>query len=247
MRYRFSICLCVFLVILITPSLLLAQMNQSKNESVLTSPGQPPTGKISAPPIRMITPGVFEIGGVRLSKREGRVEFEALVNMEKGLLEYLIVGETGKVHESLLRTKIEPFSLQIALLLIGLEGTSNPLAGQGDPRTPEGDPVTIWLKWRDRGKIIELPIEEWVATDKSGTPAKPMDWVFTGSVVMDGIFMAQIEKSIVAIYHDPVGLIDHQSPEGASDENWFVNEKVTPPAGTVVTVTIKKEKKASRP
>jgi hypothetical protein len=240
---RHVIFLC--LVLLLTPALAVGQ--EAKTPSALPSVPSDPSREIKAPAIQMIAPGVFEIGGVRLSKREGRVEFEALVNMEKGLLEYLIVGETGKVHESLLRTKIEPFSLQIALLLIGLEGTTNPLVEQGDPRTPEGDPVTIWLKWIDRGKIIELPIEEWVATDENGTPAKPMDWVFTGSVVMSGIFMAQVEKSIVAIYHDPVAMIDHQSPEGASDENWFVNEKVTPPAGTEVTVTIKKGKKASRP
>ena len=246
MRYRFSICLCIFLVILITPSVLLAQMNQSKNESGLAPSGKRPTGEINAPPIRMITPGQFEIGGVRISKSDGRVEFEAAVNMDKGLLEYLLVGEAGKVHESLLRTRIEPFSLQIALLLMGLEGTTNPLVEQGDPRTPEGDPVTIWVKWVDRGKIIELPIEEWISMDKNGASMKPIDWIFTGSVITEGVFLAQVEKSIVAIYHDPAALIDNPLPEGASDETWFVNETKVPPVGTKVTVTIKKGKKASR-
>jgi len=74
------------------------------------------------PVLTMISPGVFEMGGVRIVKSERQVEFSAVVNMNRGLLEYLIVGASGKVHESLLRTDTEPYCLHIALLLLGLEG-----------------------------------------------------------------------------------------------------------------------------
>ncbi len=196
-------------------------------------------GEIDIPVIKMITPGIFEIGGIYLDKKEGTVEFDSVLNMDKGLLEYLIVGNSGKVHESLLKTEIEPYNLQIALLLIGLEGSMNPLSEQGDPRRPDGDSVRIRVKWENKGKIYERPIEEWVFRKDSNSVLGPTDWVFTGSVISNGVFMAQVEKSIVAVYHDPTAMIDNPMPEGASDEIWFVNEHAVPPIGTKVTVSIK--------
>jgi hypothetical protein len=194
----------------------------------------------------MIEPGIFEIGGVRLLKKECRVEFPATVNMEKGLLEYLIVGNTGKVHESLLRTEVEPYCLQIALLMIGLEGSTNPLAQQGDPRKPEGDPVSIWILWQKGEKREKLRIEQWVFNRANKSPMNPVDWIFTGSIISNGVFMAQVEKSIVAVFRDPVAIIDNPLPEGASDEIWFVNESEVPPVGTGLTVVIQKEAKKNR-
>jgi len=166
--------------------------------------------------------------------------------MDKGLLEYLIVGETGKVHESLLRTRVEPYSLQIALLMIGLEGSTNPLMEQGDPRKPEGDPVSIWIQWKKGGRTESLRIEQWVFNKADGSPMKPTEWIFTGSIISDGVFMAQVEKSIVAVFHDPVAIIDNPLPEGASDEIWFVNESKVPPVGTEVTVIIVMRDKRER-
>jgi hypothetical protein len=214
----------------------------------VTTPSPAVKAEVSSetPAIRMITPGFFEIGGIRLNKQEGIVEFDAAVNMDKGLLEYLIVGNGGKTHESLLRAEIEPYNLQIALLMIGLEGTMNPLSAQGDSRLPTGDPITIWVKWEKNGKIENLQVDKWVADKNAGNAPTTMNWVFTGSIISNGVFMAQVEKSIAAIYHDPIALIDNTSKEGASDEIWFVNEKEVPPAGTKVTVTIRKKGKDGR-
>jgi hypothetical protein len=189
----------------------------------------------------MLAPGVFELGGVRILKKEGRVELPSTVNMDRGLLEYLLVGQSGKLHESLLRTDIEPYCLQISLLLLGLEGTTRPLSGQGDPAKPEGDPVTIWVEWDHKGEAKKARIEEWVTNMEDKTVLKPMHWIFTGSMIMDGVFMAQVDRSMIAIYHDPVALIDNPLTEGASDKIWFVNEGHVPPVGTPLTVVIQRE------
>jgi len=173
-------------------------------------------------------------------KHERQVVFEATVNMEKGLLEYLIVGVSGKLHESLLRTDVEPYCLHIAMLLVGLEGSSNPVSFQGDPKTPEGDRVAIRVEWKSGEETKSARIEEWVLDRKDAAPLKPVEWVFTGSVINDGIFMAQAEKSIAALFHDPVALIDNPLPDGSSDEAWLVREETVPAAGTPVTVTIQK-------
>ena len=200
-----------------------------------------PAHQITPPPLQMMAPGVFEIGQVRIFKREGKVEFPCQVNMQKGLLEYAIVGNFGKVHESLLRTHVEPYSLQIALLLLGLEGTTNPLVMQGDPRKPEGSPVTLWVQWKEGEQVKKARIEDWIINQQDGAVMKSTQWIFTGSVVANGVFMAQTEKSIVAVFHDPVALIDNPLQEGASDKIWFVNDKTVPAAGTEVIVIIQKE------
>lgn len=241
MMVRFIIGLWL-LVFLACPIGALAQQQGGPVQPPPPLPGQP-GHQITPPPLKKIAPGEFEIGGVHLLKNEGKVIFPATVNMDKGLLEYLIVGEAGKVHESLLRTKIEPYSLQIALLLLGLEGTASPLAEQGDPRAPEGDPVTLWISFKQGASTKTIPIEEWVLNQESGKTLMPMTWVFTGSVIAEGIFMAQVEKSIVAVFRDPVAMIDNPLPGGASDEMWFVNEKAVLPVGTEVSVIIRKETK----
>lgn len=214
-------------------------------ENLPLPPLPPPPGdpgrQITPPPLQMVAPGVFEIGEVRIVKKEGKVEFPCQVNMQKGLLEYAIVGNIGKVHESLLRTHVEPYALQIALLLLGLEGTSNPLMMQGDARTPEGSPVSLWVQWKDGDQVKKARMEEWIINQQDGAAMKTTKWIFTGSVVANGVFLAQSEKSIVAIFHDPVALIDNPLQEGASDKIWFVNDKKVPAVGTEVTVIVQKE------
>lgn len=209
-------------------------------EALVVAPPPPPGDGAMAPPppLTMISPGVYEMGGCRILKQENRVEFPAEVNMDKGLLEYVIVENSGKVHESLLRTRVTPYALQISLLLLGVEGSMNPLTEQGQPRTPEGGRVKIWVSWQDKGKGIKVAAENWIT--KGGKSVGQMPWVFTGSVVADGVFLAQIEKSMVALFHDPIALIDHQLSEGASDEIWQVDSAAVPPAGTPVTVIIEK-------
>uniref|UniRef100_A0A832A1I7 Uncharacterized protein n=1 Tax=Desulfacinum infernum TaxID=35837 RepID=A0A832A1I7_9BACT len=190
------------------------------------------------PVVKRVSTGVFDVGGCRLSKAEGWVRFDAVVNMDRGLLEYLIVGDAGKLHESLLKTSVDPYALQIALLLIGLEGSQHPLGAQGERRSPTGDRVTVRVHWTDSSGAHEVPLEQWIHL--KGKPLDDVPWVFTGSMVVDGAFMAEVEKSIVAVYHDPVAMIDHTLDEGADDEVWMVNEKAVPPIGTPVEVVIRR-------
>jgi hypothetical protein len=197
------------------------------------------------PVIEKVSPGIFRIGDVLINKKEHSVSFPAEVNMDRGLLEYLLVRIGGKTHESLLRTKVEPYQLQVAFLLLGYEGTTNPLLGQGDPRIPTGDAVEITVTSADSaGKPAPADYTGWMykIMDNKRVDIPRFDWVYTGSVVKDGRFIAQMEGSIITIYHDPAALVDNASQGGESDKIWFVREGATPPVGTPVTVTIKRKK-----
>ena len=205
--------------------------------------GPPPVqeGQIgnNAPALMYVAPGVFEIGKCRIIKAKGMVEFPASANMKEGLLEYLLVGNTGKLHESLLRTDVEPYALQVALLLSGLEGSLSPLSFQGENKLPEGDAVDIVVRWEENGKEKNARIEDLVLQDKKPVPQVP--WVFTGSIIRDGVFAAQVEKSMIALFHDPVAMIDHRLQSGDNDEGWTVNTQAAPPVGTPMIVTITKK------
>ena len=202
---------------------------------------------LRALPIEKVSPGVFRLGEIRIDKETRSIAFPAKVNMDKGLLEYILVRSSGKTHESLLRTDVDPYHLQIAFLLLGFEGTDRPIAGQGSEEKPKGDPVEITIDYTKRGgdaageRNIRIKTEEWVARKKNGNlrTAGELDWVYTGSVVIQGQFLAQSGGSIIAIFRDPAALIDNASPGGESDEIWFVKEGVVPPVGTPVTIIIK--------
>jgi len=212
----------------------------------LTPPQPPlPLQVRDAPAIERVSPGVFRIGTILINKKDRSISFPAEVNMERGLLEYLLVRIGGKTHESLLRATVEPYQLQVAFLLLGYEGTDKPLAGQGDPRAPTGDALDITVTLPDSsGKPVPANYESWMCKiiDKKILDVPRLEWVYTGSTVFDGRFRAQMEGSIIALYHDPAALVDNASQGGESDKIWFVREGAVPPVGTAVTVTIKPKK-----
>ncbi|MDY6843873.1 MAG: YdjY domain-containing protein, partial [Thermodesulfobacteriota bacterium] len=184
---------------------------------------------VKVPVIRTIRKGLLRIGNVTIHKNEGFVSMKGEVNMNEGLVEYLACGPRGKLHESVLKLDIEPHYLQIALLLIGLEPGKKPLRRQGDPAIPEGDPVEIWVTWMSKDKkMIKHRAEDLILNKKTNTPMKKTQWVFTGSQIIRGRFMAGVEHSIVATYHDPYALLDHTLPAGADDTLYFANPDVVP-------------------
>jgi hypothetical protein len=199
-------------------------------------------------PPELISPGVYRIGDIIVSKAERSISFPAVINMNSGLLEYLLVRSGGKTHESLFRTQVEPYNLQIACLLLDLVGTDKPLPFQGAPDVPKGDQLAIKVSYKDKdGMVREVFPEKWIARvvdEKQYGVVDRLKWTFVGSWIYQGRFMAQVEGSIVALYHDPVAIIDNASPGGEIHNSWFVNEKnVPPPVGTQVTITIKPAKR----
>ena len=210
-------------------------------------PGPPPAvpSQLDAQhknPIKKVAPGIFRLGDIEINKKNKSLSFPVAVNMDKGLLEYLLVRTGGKTHESLFRTEVQPYDLQFAFLLLGFEGTDAPLSFQGDPAKPKGEAVTITVSYtKADGKSVMTHPEDFMVKfiDNKPAPIKKLDWVFTGSAVHNGQFMAQMDGSIVAIYHDPYALLDNASAGGETDKVWFVREGAVPPIGTAMVLTIK--------
>ena len=200
----------------------------------------PDPAAYTLPAIKKISKGIFRIGNIIVNKSKGFVSINGEINMDEGLVEYLACGPRGKLHESVLKLDVDPYYLQIALLLIGLEPGNKPLEFQGDPGIPEGDSVDIWISWTGKDKkTVKHKAEDLIFNKAAKKTMKHTHWVFAGSQVIDGKFMAQVEHSIASTYHDPFAILDHVLSTGGDDTVYFVNKTVVPPKGTPVTFVIK--------
>lgn len=212
--------------------------------------GPPPQASATASVLREIAPGVLEYHGVRLDKKNRRISFPATVNQHEGLMEYLLVNEKGKVHESLLATKVLPHDIHLALLLIGMK--ENAGANSNEPVPPQaidssylraapklkGTPVRLSVAWTEDGKRKEVPAEEWIFNLQTHRIMSPGPWTYNGSLVQDGVFLADQEFSIAAMITDPTALVNNPRDGYDNDEIWEVREKTVPPMDTPVEVSI---------
>src|SRR5260221_13555380 len=94
-----------FLPILVGSMVLLATA-QAQNE--------PPP---ASPIMREVSPGVYEIGQLRLDEKARIVTFPREMNMNTGKLENLRVTEPGNLQDSLLAADVTPNHLDLPLLL----------------------------------------------------------------------------------------------------------------------------------
>ena len=205
----------------------------------------PPAGaqgkakKREKPPIaERITDSVYRVGGALVDTQARTVTCKGAVNMDDGAIEYLAVSPKGKLHESLLKIEVRPLHLQVALLLLELE-PKNVLQRQGDNAAPQGAPIEIRIRWRDKsGTWSEARAEEMVVAMPGRKPMAAQPWVFTGSRILKEGFQADLEGSLVAVWHDPAALMDHTSPNGGNNA-YVVNGKRTPKRGTPVEFVIR--------
>jgi hypothetical protein len=193
------------------------------------------------PPLKKIGPGLFELGQVRLDQRQRTIRFPALLNMNTNLIEYLIVTLSGKTHESLLRTEVEPYQIHVALLLLGAKDAGTNAFPESHAKPLPGDKVTIELSWNVAGKTKRLRAEQCIYNRQTQSPMSKGPWVFNGSRMVEGAFIAQQIGSIVSLMEDPDALINNPRPGREKDDIWEIRSKGLPPLNAAVEVTIKLE------
>jgi len=200
--------------------------------------------------LKEVAPGILDYHGVRLDKKHQRISFAGVVNQHAGLIEYLLVNDKGKVHESLLATKVKPHDIHLAMLLIGLAEDSKPNLNEPLPpsaidsaylhQAPKirGTPVRITLAWTQDGKRREAPADNWIFNLHTNQLMSPGSWTYNGSLVEDGQFLADQELSIIAVITDPTALANNPREGYDDDQIWQIQEKAVPPINTPVEISI---------
>lgn len=210
--------------------------------------GQPAAGK---PNVVDLGGGKYKIGLVTLDKGTRHIWFPAEVNMDEGLLEYAIVHENGKIHESLLHTKTKPLHVNLALKLLRYKGSEELFQILDEDYKPTGkypvvpedvktaSRVEVLLSWKGAGgKPRKATLNELITNTATGAPVGATPWVYGGSYLHEGAFAAETTGDIAAIYTSRASLFNYPGKDREDDTVWVPTSKRTPPVGTKVTVTI---------
>jgi len=202
--------------------------------------GQINVGGESTPTIPAMTKvgdGLYNLGNVKLDLNKKTITMNGKVNMSYGLIELLACTRIGKMHESALVIDVQPIHLQTALILLGLEFGGG-IRYQGDPLTPKGDRVQIWVEWDADNETQRHRAEDLIFNRSKQSQMEHVGWVFTGSRMSNGAFMAQAVGTLITTFRDPDAIIDNPLPDGADDTAYIVNSQVTPPKGTNIRMII---------
>ncbi len=181
----------------------------------------------------------FRFGKAILDDASGTITIPGYINQLQGAIELIACATKGKTHESILVLDVEPIHLQLAMIRLGLTALQ-PVRYQGDPEPPKGGRVNIFVEWQADGKKVRYRADELVWCPSKNETMPKTDWVFTGSQVIDGVFQAGVEKSLITTYRDPYTIIDNPSESGINDELFVPNKNILPPIKTPVTLIIEK-------
>lgn len=203
-----------------------------------------------SPSVKKLDATRFQVGEVIFDQKSREIRFPAQINMTEGLLEFLVVHQNGKIHESLLSTQISPTHLNLAFTLLRFPAskelyllpTESGAASDQYPEVPAevkaAARVTIEVEWEDHGKTRRIPVNEWIqhAVKSTAMPAGP--WVYGGSIFENGQFTAESSGDIAAIFLSMQAIINYPGEDHTDDTVWTPFPKRVPPQGTNVTVII---------
>jgi hypothetical protein len=202
------------------------------------------------PAIERLDETRFKIGEVTFDQKTREIRFPAAVNLTDGLLEFLVVHENGKIHESLFHTKISPTHLNLAFKLLRYPASEELYALPNDKgglsnKFPEvsdevkaGSRVEIKVEWKDGEESRTVSVNEWIQHAVKGDAMPPGPWVYGGSDVFDGKYVPETTGDIAAVFITGSALINYPGEGNQDDTVWVTFPKRVPPEGTKVTLII---------
>lgn len=211
------------------------------------------------PNVEKLDANRFRIGKVTFNRSTREVRFPARVNMTEGLLEFLVVHENGKVHESLFITDTSPTDINLALTLLRytpsreLYPLPNETGGVTDkyPEVPaevrDAARVVMFVEREESGTTRRVPANEWIQHAVKSTHMPSGPWVYGGSEFHDGKFVPETTGDIIAIFVAPSALINYPGEDNRDDTVWLAYPKRVPAEGTQVQIVIAPHKNPSNP
>jgi len=190
--------------------------------------------------------------GILLDLERGVVAVPGSVLIKNELLEYLLVGPNGAMHESLLLTPVRPSLLNAALLLTGVEPGRNAhfeMDGSVPDRRPRrrvyppvGDGFFLYVAWKEAGEVYWFRAEDLIRNLENGRALRRQRFVFLGSRFAAPLpgkpeaFLADIEGNLVnlSFFFQGNTLLTSSAEECEAQDIWAANEWLLPPTGEPV-------------
>lgn len=130
--------------------------------------------------------GNILLGKAFIRKDDRSISFPGRINVREGVIEVLVSTPRGRMHESLIVTELDPFQLQMALVLAGYDN--------GD--ITRGAPFHIEIIY---GKSRRINVDEWLYDNTAGKPKEKGTYVFVGSSFKDKQCLASLEGNLINI------------------------------------------------
>jgi arylsulfatase A len=205
------------------------------------------TAIVPDPAARLLEPGLsadqqwIRIGGVELDRKSLTVTIPATVNQLEGAVEYFLVHQDGKVHETVFSTHAKPQDIHVACLLAGWRQEEEPAE------------LDIHVTWETNGPARSHRAEELVALarkhpqERDGSHLGHGPWEYLGSRMDAAGFAAAREGSIIALISDPTALVGNPRPGRLDDALHAPNRDLLPAMGHPVRITLSKAPPAETP
>ena len=175
-----------------------------------------------------------------------RVYIKGLFCLERGVLEFVIVGDAGKTHESVIQARSAPIDIAYALLVCGFPYSVSFRSVLGDDGTEYrqfyGQAVDIFIEYAQDGVTKRKPARTFIENAKTNALMTDIPWIFTGSRYItdpgtgNRYFLANIERNIAAVFFDPASLLNTPLNTGYDDTYYRIKEDAIPPKGTPALV-----------
>ncbi len=179
----------------------------------------------------------YRLGEIWFDAKTREVRLPVVVNMaEGGPIEYLLVHESGKIHEATFYTTVQPRSLATVLKLIRFPQVNFADSLATRQVSPEKQIAFEFVTTADsdRASVAGFFIDL-----MSQKPLKEMPFFFSGSFWEQGTFRAQSEGSFVAVRDDPSAMFHFLHTGAEEDERWVANPALSPPVGTRGTLIMR--------
>ncbi len=247
-----------FLPLLTLALLGLSAPGQEPSKAAQPAPVHPPDPqkevekKFAAAQSRLIKKSAtdYELGEIKINAATREIRVPCTVLHRQLPLEYLLVHETGKDHETILTTAVSPLDLQVAMLLAnyspGSSGLFTLLPKDEPVPFPETAPavadahrVTITVEWKNtKDQAQSAPLALWYQNSDTRQPPAIDFWVFNGSRIDEHGFVAESEGSFISVYADPNALFNSPAAGNHRDDLWISLPENVPPERTPVSLII---------
>lgn len=200
-------------------------------------------------PTNVDTPGVDvaspRFGLVEVDPVGRRVLLPARVNQTSGIVEYALVTDYGKTHESVFVTEARAIDLQSALLLLNARpaGTNGLGLAESPLARSARSLVNATVRWEAGERTVARPLEDLVALTAGiggGVTGRLASgpWLFNGSRFSAEGFVAHYEGSLISLIRDSGAILNSARPDQDNDDIHVPAAERLPALGTPVTMIL---------
>ncbi len=194
----------------------------------------------------------LSVGNILIHKTSKDISFPVKLAIKDEIIEYLLVTDFGKTHETLLVTEASAYHLNIALKLVGYKESKELFRVYDESGLPSSEffvekeeikaaaRFNLFLTWEEDGVEKESNINTLIQNRVTKKQAEIRPFVYSGSFLSGGHLLAHQTGNIIAIFTDPASLANFSNKGHEDDTLWYPFKKNLPPNDAILTLTIKK-------